>query len=221
MTRLVLTVAVAALAAPALAQDPTKTETGKYKVVAESADVRVLSVAIPAGDKGAMHEHPDHFAFFRTDGTFKFSFPDGTSRDLAGKANEALFAPAGKHQPENKGGAFEAWLVEVKRPAGKTPAAAPAAPPAPRPGEGVPTVLVTNDRGTAVRVKIEPGFAEAAGTTHEFDTIVFPLATDKMTLEMDGKTIELKAGQPVLIPRGKPHAAKASGSGEVIVVRVM
>ena len=212
-------VATIGLAGPALAQDPVKTDPDKYKVVAENERVRVLKATLAAGAKTKMHEHPDTFVTFLNDVNVRHTMPDGTAQDRKGAANEVLFIPAGKHQSENLGAAIEVMIVELKG-AGKKAATtgAPAAPPA-RAHE-TSTTLVTNDRGNAVRLKVEPGFAEAAGSTHDWDTVVVPITHNLISLTMGGKTTMLRRGEAYLIPKGTAHHAKAAAAGEATVIRI-
>ena len=109
-----------ATAAPALAQDPLKVDAKHYKLEFENDQVRVLRINYGPHEKSVMHEHPDAFAVFLTDGQAKFTLPDGTTQAPPMKAHSTLWTPAGKHLPENTGDKpFELVLVEVKKPAGK------------------------------------------------------------------------------------------------------
>jgi uncharacterized RmlC-like cupin family protein len=91
----------------------------------------VLKIHYGPHEKSVMHMHPDSVVTYLTDAHTKFTMPDGTSREVSGKAGEALWTPAGSHLPENMSDTpFDAILVELKhRPAGhapmKTPPAAP------------------------------------------------------------------------------------------------
>ena len=50
------------------------------------------------------------------DGHTKFTLPDGTSQNIDGKAEDATWADAGKHLPENVGDQpFEAIVIELKK----------------------------------------------------------------------------------------------------------
>jgi quercetin dioxygenase-like cupin family protein len=99
----------------AIAQDPTVVDAKHYKVMFENEQVRVLKITYGAKEKSVMHEHPNGVAVFITDGQIKFELPDGKSQDAAVKAGQAMFAPGGKHLPENVGDKpFEVVLVELK-----------------------------------------------------------------------------------------------------------
>jgi beta-alanine degradation protein BauB len=218
-TLLVLGVS-AALASPALAQDPVKVEPNHYKVVAENERVRVLKVTVPKGDKSQMHEHPDHFVVFLTDVNVEFGLPDGTTTPpRAVKAGGALENKAGKHHPKNLGGPVEGFLVEVKSGAAAPAPVAGAVPP-PSGGDLTRTQLVSSDRGEVVSLKTPAGFEEPAGSKHEYDAVVVPITDGGAELTLGGKTVTMKRGEAYLIPRGAEHGVKSVKAGETIVVYV-
>ena len=67
-----------------------------------------------------MHDHPDAVAVFLVDQEVKMTLPGGETVDTAGKAGEAIWAPGGKHLPENVSEApIELVLVEIKATAKK------------------------------------------------------------------------------------------------------
>ena len=97
------------------AQDPTKVDSDHYKVVFENDQVRVLRITYGAGEKSVMHYHPDNVAVFLTDNQVKFSSPDGEEIEMSAIEGQAVWAPAGKHLPQNVGDKpFELILVEMK-----------------------------------------------------------------------------------------------------------
>jgi len=96
--------------------DPVKLDPNHYKVVIDNDQVRVLRVNYGPHEKSVMHEHPASVAVFMTDGHTKFTLPDGTSQNVDGKAEDATWADAGKHLPENVGDQpFEAIVIELKK----------------------------------------------------------------------------------------------------------
>ncbi|MBI2682808.1 MAG: hypothetical protein HYX26_06255 [Acidobacteriales bacterium] len=106
------------------AQDAVKADPKHYSVVSENDQVRILKVHYGPHEKSVMHSHPATVAVFLTDTNGKFTYPDGKSEELSGKAGEGRYSPAGTHLPENTGDkAFDIILVELK---GKTAAAKPA-----------------------------------------------------------------------------------------------
>jgi quercetin dioxygenase-like cupin family protein len=74
-----------------------------HKVILDNAEVRVLDAHLPPGQKIAMHSDPTNVVYFVTDGKFRFTFPDGTSRIVEAKAGTAVWRDAGSHTVENIG----------------------------------------------------------------------------------------------------------------------
>src|SRR6266849_193499 len=102
-------------AAPAMAQDPVKVDAKHYKVEFENDQVRVLRITYGPHEKSVMHRHPANVAVFLTDGSVKFTLPDGKTISSDFKAGVAQYDGGGKHLPENVGDKpFELILVELK-----------------------------------------------------------------------------------------------------------
>jgi quercetin dioxygenase-like cupin family protein len=107
--------AVIILSGYSFAQDAVKVDPKHYKVEFENDQVRVLRITYGPKEKSVMHEHPDAYAVFLTDGQSKFTLPDGKTQKNTQKAGSTLWTPAGKHLPENTGDKpFELVLVELK-----------------------------------------------------------------------------------------------------------
>jgi hypothetical protein len=220
MKHVVLVVGVAlAIAAPALAQDPAKVDPKHYTTVAENERLRVLKASVGAAEKSVMHEHPDNFVVFLTDAKARFTLPDGTSTETTRKAGEVLVGAAGKHQPENLGGAMEAFVVEVK-PGAPRPAPVAGAVPAPTGAKITRTPIASSPHGDVALMKAQPGYEEPAGSKHDYDAVVVPMVDAGTTLTMGGKTVTMKKGQAYLIPRGAEHGVKATAAGETVVVYI-
>ena len=115
----VLTLSLATTAARA--QDPVKVDPKHYRVEFENDQVRVLRIQYGPGEKSPMHSHPDGVQVFLTDVHAKFTYPDGKSEEVTGKAGQAVWHPAFAHAPESLSDKpFELILVELKgKPAGK------------------------------------------------------------------------------------------------------
>src|SRR5712691_9321780 len=75
-------------------QDPVSVDPQHYKVELENEKVRVLRVTYGPGEKSEMHSHPDTVAVCLTDVKAQFTFPDGKTEDIGGKAGEVLSVPA-------------------------------------------------------------------------------------------------------------------------------
>ncbi len=107
--------AVVLLSRNTFAQDAAKVDPKHYNVEFENDKVRVLRISYAPGEKSVMHGHPDAVAVFLTGFNGKFTFPNGKSEEMTGKAGQTLWTPAGKHLPENTGNKpFELILVELK-----------------------------------------------------------------------------------------------------------
>src|SRR5947207_1529144 len=78
-----------------------KVASKQYKVEFENDQVRVLRISYGPGEKTAMHEHPNSVAVFLTDQKAKFTYPDGKSEEVNGKAGGVKWMAAFKHEPEN------------------------------------------------------------------------------------------------------------------------
>ena len=101
--------------AMARAQDPVKVDAKHYKVEFENDKVRVLRITYGPHEKSVMHHHPANVAVFLSDGSARFTMPDGKTQDAPVKAGSVQWAEAGEHLPENVGDKpFEVILVELK-----------------------------------------------------------------------------------------------------------
>ena len=121
--RLVLCgVAVWLCAAPmVLAQDAVKADPKHYTVISENDQVRILRVHYGPHEKSVMHSHPNLAVVFLTDFKGKFTFPDGKTQEISGKAGDAQYEAAVTHLPENTSDtAFDLILVELKGHAAKS-----------------------------------------------------------------------------------------------------
>ncbi len=97
-------------------QDPIKVDPKHYKVEVDNDRVRVLRIKYGPHDKSPMHYHPNGVLVYVSDAHAKFTFPDGTSAEIRGRAGETIWLEGGSHEPENLGATpFEVILVELKR----------------------------------------------------------------------------------------------------------
>lgn len=195
----------------ALAQDPVKVAPEVYKVVVDNPSVRVLRVALPAGAKTVMHQHPDHVVIPLTADKVRFTGPDGKSTDSALPIESATFIPAGSHMGANIGStAVDAIVIEFKGAAGK------ATVPSSRDGMAI-KMLAEHARAVAYRSTAGPDFQEAAGTKHDYDQVVIALNAAPMSLSIDGKPAKTTwaRGDVAFIGRGTGHESKNTGGKPV------
>jgi quercetin dioxygenase-like cupin family protein len=206
-----------AIAPAARAQDPVKVDAGHYKVLVDNATVRVLKVNVPAGQKSPMHSHPDAILVPLSSGKARFTLPDGKTEDRELVKETASYTPAATHSPANVGTTtVDAILVEFK-----TKDAGTATLPAARPGIQS-NVLAESPRAVAMKANAGPDFAEAAGTTHEYDQVVIALGDAAMSLTVDGKPAVTKwaRGDVQFIGRGVKHESKNTGGKPIDFVIV-
>jgi quercetin dioxygenase-like cupin family protein len=97
------------------AQDPTTVDSKHYKVEFENDQVRAVRITYGPHEKSVMHYHPAGLEVFLTDQKVRFTFPDGTTEVVSGKAGSVAWLGAGKHLPENLNDEpLELILVEMK-----------------------------------------------------------------------------------------------------------
>ena len=97
------------------AQDAVKVDPQHYKVELENAQVRVLRAHYGPHEKSVMHSHPDSVAVYLSNGTIRFTLPDGKTVDAVGKKGQVVFTPAQTHNPENTGDTpFDVLVIELK-----------------------------------------------------------------------------------------------------------
>jgi quercetin dioxygenase-like cupin family protein len=83
------------------------------KVMAEDDKVRVLRYAPAAGDKSAIHSHPEAVVVVLKGGRVRYTFPDGTHRVVELKTGDAMIRPSVIHIDEALD-PVECILVEIK-----------------------------------------------------------------------------------------------------------
>jgi quercetin dioxygenase-like cupin family protein len=107
--------AVLLISGNSFAQDAAKVDPKHYKVEFENDEVRVLRITYGPGEKSVMHSHPEGVAVFLTDGSGKFTLPDGKTQDQEFKSGTVIWTPESQHQPENTGKeSFEIIQIEMK-----------------------------------------------------------------------------------------------------------
>ena len=119
MRRALLAALPALLAVTAAdAQDATKIQPGRYKVLVDNDFVRVLDVTSRPGVGlcgSGRHSHPDHMVVALTPAKVRVKSPDGTSIEVENKVGDVFYAKAETHETENIGGReVRALLIEFK-----------------------------------------------------------------------------------------------------------
>ncbi len=93
--------AVTKAAAKENQDDSTKVDPKHYKTEVDNDRVRVIRARYGPGEKSVMHQHPALVAVFLTDGNFKFTMPDGTSREVPIQRGGVMADAAQQHLPQN------------------------------------------------------------------------------------------------------------------------
>ena len=116
MRQFATVLATVALLAPhlAAAQDPMQYGVKHLKVVAEDDKVRVLRYFPQKGDKTPMHSHPEAVAYVVKGGRVRYTFPDGTSREVELKTGDVRIRPPVTHADEALD-SVESILIEIKK----------------------------------------------------------------------------------------------------------
>ncbi len=99
----------------ASAQDPVKVAPNNFKVLLDNNRVRVLEFHSKAGEKIAMHSHPDYFVYSFSTGKTRFTSPDGKVTERESKAGDVSWREAETHASEFVGpGEVRVLIVELK-----------------------------------------------------------------------------------------------------------
>jgi len=98
----------------ARAQDAMKVAPDRFKVLFENDQVRVLDYSAKAGEKLAMHSHPDHVIYNVSGGKTKFTTSDGKTQEMESKTGQATWVPATTHSAEHHTD-VHGILVELKK----------------------------------------------------------------------------------------------------------
>lgn len=85
---------------------------------------------------------------------------------------------------------------------------------------GIKRQLVIDEKTVqVVRSTYESGALEPPGP-HSFDAVIVPLSAGKMRVEVGGKTVAWKVGEPIFIPRGKEHSIENQGKTAVDLIGI-
>lgn len=113
--KLLLTIALAVLTVPVLAQDPVSSDGDKYRILLENDRVRVLAYSDNPGERTHQHLHPAFVVY--AVGPFKrrLTLSDGRVMSREFKAGDVLYSNGEAHIGENIGNTpTEVIMVEIK-----------------------------------------------------------------------------------------------------------
>jgi quercetin dioxygenase-like cupin family protein len=83
--------------------DPVQVAPRMYKVLLENHRVRVLEARVKPGVTAPMHSHPGSVVYFIADSKAKFTFPDGKTEVIEGKAGHVMWFDHLAHSVEDAG----------------------------------------------------------------------------------------------------------------------
>jgi beta-alanine degradation protein BauB len=85
------------------------------KLLIENDRVKVYESSQKPGEKLEMHEHPDFIVYPLTDSEVRFTYKDGTTKEMKFKKGEAAFSKSQWHAVENIGNSESRLLaIELK-----------------------------------------------------------------------------------------------------------
>ncbi len=100
---------------PAAADDAAKVSAKNHKVEFENDRVRVIRSKIGPHEKTGMHAHPNNVVVYLTDANVRSTSADGKATEVHGKAGQAVWRDALKHDAENLSDKpLEVIVVELK-----------------------------------------------------------------------------------------------------------
>lgn len=188
---------------------------GVYTLLAENSSFRVIEARWAAGQKDQWHEHPPLAAFFVTDVNGKLHYPDGSSKDVRGKAGEVkLTAEPETHYFENLADAECRVVLFERVHAGMVPTPGPNdRPPCADASPEVYRVLAEND---ALRVILATWEAGKQDEWHSHP----PLAAYALTpvngrlryQTADDKVVQGDAGMVTLLAAPESHSFQNAGA---------
>jgi quercetin dioxygenase-like cupin family protein len=190
--------------------DAVKAAPDLYKVVADSAGIRVLEATYKPGDSSAMHSHPDYVLYVINGGSAQFTDKDGKTRMADMKSGMEAVRGGEVHSVKNTGkNTIKVLLVEVTRPMG-----ASTADPATDAAKVAPDRYKVKADSLGIRIveaSYKPG--ESSALHSHPDNAVYAISggTAEFT-EKDGTkhTNELKTGA-AFVTAGSSHSVKNTG----------
>lgn len=202
------------------AQDPVKVAPNNYKVALDNDHVRVANVTAKAGDKVAMHSHPDHVVYAINGGKVKFTYPDGKTKEVELKAGEATFIKGETHQTENTGSTeLKLVVFELKKAPGAEPKTgkAPSGDDQMKAAPESSKIVLENERVRLIDVKVKAGGKMAKHSHPSYVTYALTDAKFKSTVGDKTEEKSPTAGQAIWSDPTS-HSVENAGSAEVRVL---
>jgi quercetin dioxygenase-like cupin family protein len=87
-----------------------------HRLLFENERVRVLEILVPPGEATGMHDHPSYVAYNITAARVRFTFADGSQRDVDVKQGDTVWSEALSHDFHNVGDTVShGVIVELKQ----------------------------------------------------------------------------------------------------------
>jgi quercetin dioxygenase-like cupin family protein len=200
-------------AAQANPMDAATVAPGLYKVIADTAGIRMLEVNYKPGDSSAMHFHPDYVLYVISGGKGEFTSKDGSKQVKELKGGMIMRLPAETHGVKNIGTTtLKVILVEVNR-ADKPGPAMDASMDAAKVSPAQYKVVVPDSMNIRVLMTTyKPG--ESSGMhSHPTQAVYVIEGSDAEFTDKDGTKhpMKMEKGSAMIIPGTTTHAAKNTG----------
>jgi quercetin dioxygenase-like cupin family protein len=198
---------------PANDMDAVKVAAGLYKVIADTAGIRMLEINYKPGDSSAMHSHPDNVLYVINGGKAEFTSNDGSKQVAELKSGMIMRAPGGTHRVKNIGTTtLKAILVEVNR-ADKAGPAMDATMDAAKVSPAQYKVVVPDSMNIRVLMTTYKPGESSAMHSHPTQAVYVIEGSEAEFTDKDGSKHPMKMGKgsAMIIPGTTTHAAKNTG----------
>jgi len=204
--------------------DAVKAAPALYKMLRDSAEIKILEVNYKPGDSSIMHVHPDNVLYVIDGGTGEFTEKDGSKRVTALKAGMVARRPAGSHAVKNVGKTtLRAILFEINRPGNVGPAI-DATMDAVKVSPANYKIVVPDSTGIRVLMATYKAGESSGKHSHADQAIYVIEGSETEFTDKDGgkHPMAMVKGDARIIPGVTTHSAKNTGKGtmKVLIVEV-
>lgn len=205
--------AAATEALPANEMDATKVAAGLYKVIADTAGIRMLEANYKPGDSSAMHSHPENVLYVVEGGKAEFTGKDRIKQVRELKSGFVMRLPAETHGVKNIGTTnLKAILVEVNR-ADKSGPAMDAAMDATKVSAANYKIVVPDSSNIRVLMTTYKPGESSAMHSHPTQAVYVIEGSEAEFTDKDGSKhpMKMQKGSAMIIPGNTSHATKNTG----------
>ena len=201
------------------ALDATVVAPAVYKVVKDTAGIRVLEVTAKPGDSTGMHSHPDNVLYVVDGGKVEFTGQDGQKQTVDLTRGMSRIAGPETHNAKNVGNTtVKAYLVEVNRPNRAATTDNPLD--ATKVASGFYKQVQDSLNIRTIMVDYKPGTSSALHSHPDLVMYAITAAKAEFTMKDGSKQLrELDKGMIAVIP-ADTHSVKNVGNANVKVFLV-